>query len=105
MPSPGYARYGTHGGPDVSDQRGGEAARGSRSARAWAAVWALALGLLLFSALALLAARVWDREAIHDAARRGDVGRVMVLLDEDPSRLEQRNRLELTPLHAAAWEG
>src|SRR5262245_55328626 len=63
------------------------------------------VGFLLFGGIMFFVLTVLDHEAIHDAARTGDVKRVEAILDRSPERLEQRNRLGLTPLHVAAWEG
>lgn len=76
-----------------------------KKALLWIGVWAFLLGLLLFSVLVILLVQVLNQEAIHDAARSGNVERVKDILDRNPGRLEQRSRMELTPLHDAAWHG
>ena len=87
----------------MSDRRDVTTSWPSRRVLLWASAWAFVLGVLIFSALAFVLVQVINREAIHNAAGKGDVQRVKHL--RDPSRLERRNRRGLTALHEAAWEG
>lgn len=56
-------------------------------------------------ALLVLGWAMRDHDALHAAARTGDVARVEKLLDRHPDRLERRNKLGQTALHVAVWEG
>lgn len=71
----------------------------------WAAFYAVTLGGLLFGVICFMFVRLLDREAIHNAARKGDVIEAKKILDAHPEYVNLRNRLELTPLHEAAWNG
>lgn len=63
------------------------------------------VGLGIFTAFGLVVYLMLEREDIHYAAREGDVGSIKEILDRKPSRLEQRDRLRLTPLLYATWHG
>lgn len=63
------------------------------------------IGLVIFFATGSLTFLVWRSEQIHAATRRGDTQAVEEILDRHPGRIENRSRMELTPLHEAAWEG
>ncbi len=65
----------------------------------------LIIGVSLFTALAGVIYLVFDRERIHGAVKRNDLVEVNRIIDRNPARLEQRNRLGLTPFLTAAWEG
>ncbi len=54
---------------------------------------------------ALLYAAMRDNDALHRAAREGDVEAVGQVLDRHPARFELRNKVQRTPLHTAAWYG
>jgi ankyrin repeat protein len=60
-------------------------------------------GLLVFSAIGFQLLRILDREEIHFAAQEGDVQKIKSVLEKHPERIEERDRLGLTPLHRTAW--
>ena len=59
------------------------------------------ISTLIFISLALLVYLTFERERIHAAVNRNDCTEVNRILDRHASRLEQRNRLGLTPLLTA----
>jgi len=69
------------------------------------AILLFVIGVAIFIPMLMIFFGILHKEAIHDAVRRGDVKEVQEILDREPEMLEQRNRLDLTPLNEAAWEG
>jgi len=63
------------------------------------------LGACIFATLALAIFYVYRIEELHNAIRNDDINRVEQLLDKKPHLIEQRSRLDLTPLLEAAWDG
>jgi ankyrin repeat protein len=57
------------------------------------------------AAVVLFVVKAQSHDEIHRAAGEGNLLRVRQLLDEQPALLEQRNRLQMTPLHSAARLG
>jgi ankyrin repeat protein len=63
------------------------------------------IGAILFAIPATIAIHLYRAEAIHTAVENDDIDRVEQILNENPARLEQKNRLGLTPLLEAALDG
>ncbi|HXD87715.1 MAG TPA: ankyrin repeat domain-containing protein [Urbifossiella sp.] len=62
-----------------------------------------AISLTLIIIVAINIDRVLKSELIHDAARRNDLAEIGRILDQNPEKLELKNRLGLTPLLEAVW--
>jgi hypothetical protein len=56
------------------------------------------IGLTIFLSISSIGFLIWRNEAIHNAARRGDVREIEEILDRHPERIETQNRLGVTPL-------
>jgi hypothetical protein len=82
-----------------------DAKRLSRTVLIWVVCWSFLLGALLFSAFGFFIFRILEEERIHFASQQGDVQKIKSILERYPARIEQRERLGLTPLHRAAWHG
>jgi len=65
----------------------------------------LALGVFIFSYVGWSLPRTYDSQRLHALADPGDVRGMAELLDREPGRLNQRNRIDMTPLHLAAYRG
>lgn len=62
-------------------------------------------GLAIFCALGWMVLEVMRKESIHHAAATGDVHELEAILDRHPEWLENRNRLDCTPLLTAVMKG
>jgi ankyrin repeat protein len=65
----------------------------------------LGTGLTIFCALGFLFIEVMRKESIHHAAATGDVRELEATLDRHPDWIENRNRLDCTPLLMAVMKG
>lgn len=77
----------------------------TRQTAAWAVAWAAVLAPLLLASCVLFLVQVRARGELHRAAEDGDVGQLAAILDRHPDRLEERDKLQFTLLHSAAWHG
>jgi len=55
--------------------------------------------------IALLSAGLAHADAIHDAARKGDLKKTLALIQADPTVVKSKDNLGDTPLHVAALHG
>jgi len=71
-----------------------------QDARLWSAT-----AVLLMAATASTLGRAGPQQGIHEAAARGDIEEVRVLLDRDPQLVDARDRYGWSPLHRASING
>jgi ankyrin repeat protein len=69
-------------------------------------VFKIAAGrMALVVALALACGTAAQADAIHDAARKGDLKKTLALIQADPTVVKSKDNLGDTPLHVAALHG
>jgi ankyrin repeat protein len=64
-----------------------------------------AIGLSIFLPLMYIIYSIYNKESIHQAAAAGNVKELSRLLALDASRVNQLDRLQMTPLHHSAYRG
>jgi ankyrin repeat protein len=65
----------------------------------------IAIGCACFVTALIVLLRVQSNEALHRVVRSGSVDEAAALIAKSPELLKTFDRLGVTPLHAAAWEG
>ncbi|MFO0804125.1 MAG: ankyrin repeat domain-containing protein [Gemmataceae bacterium] len=63
------------------------------------------VGLTLLAALGYLLFSIMQKESLHWAATKGDIRELESILDHHPEWIENRNRLDCTPLLTAVMKG